>query len=111
MTYELAVQYVPRRMAELGYEDYAMRMRHFVLQPLEKIEIEAWNELFILPKESCEVRITSDFGLFDLSAENINELQYEHQGLITVQNLSETITHIQFIQVIPKSHGNPKRKV
>jgi hypothetical protein len=90
-------------MEELGHgKSYYIRFRHFVLQPAEHIDIEAYNEFYILIGEPENVNITSDFGLFDLSFDKTNEQQYEHQGYISVQNYSSSINHIRFIQVIPK---------
>ncbi len=105
MTVEL--EYIRRRMTELGIKDYTLRMRHFVMQPGEKLELEAWQEFFFLTQELCDIQITSDFGIFDLSADNASEMQYEHQGLINMQNTSSAATvHVRFIQVIPLNNGN-----
>lgn len=104
MNVQLALEFVKRRMKELNIEDYAFRMRHFVIEPKGKAEVDAWNEFFVLVKETCDVSISSDFGIYDLSAENANEMQYEHQGFIQMENHSEASTaHIEFLQVIPKS--------
>ncbi|TRU49818.1 MAG: hypothetical protein EWV91_07035 [Microcystis aeruginosa Ma_QC_Ca_00000000_S207] len=105
MTVEL--EYIKRRMDELGIRHYTLRIRHFVMQPGEKLELEAWQEFFFLTQGICDVQITSDFGMFDMSADNISEMQYEHQGLISMQNTSSAATvHVKFIQVIPLSNGN-----
>jgi hypothetical protein len=77
------------------------------LQPGENVEIEAWQELFLLLQEVCDIQISSDFGVFDLSADNASELQYEHQGLITMKNTSSAATvHVRFMQAIPKTSNN-----
>ncbi|WP_257574605.1 hypothetical protein [Hydrobacter penzbergensis] len=49
-----------------------------------------------------DVRVESKMGLFDLSEENINELQYEHRGFLNITNLSALTSHLRMIQVIPK---------
>jgi hypothetical protein len=103
MTIALALEYIPRRMKELGYgSDYYIRFRHFVLQPTEKIEVDAYNQFFILVEEATDVSIVSDFGLFDIAEENTNEQTYEHQGTIAITNSADRINHLRFIQVIPK---------
>ena len=103
MTVALALEYIPRRMRELGYEaNYYIRFRHFVLQPMEKIDVDAYNQFFILVEEASDVTVNSDFGLFDISDGNTNEQTYEHQGLIQISNSADKITHLRFIQVIPK---------
>lgn len=102
MTIALAIEYIPRRMKDLGVgTEYYMRFRHFVLQANETRPIEADNQLFILVEEPKDVSISSDFGFFDLSDSSTNEQSYEHQGTITIYNYSLAVTHIRFIQVIP----------
>lgn len=103
MTIALALEYIPRRMEELGHgKNYYIRFRHFVLQPSEHMDLEAYNEFYILIDEPDSINIISDFGLFDLSFDRTNEQQYEHQGFISVQNYATSINHVRFIQVIPK---------
>ena len=103
MTTELAMEYIPRRMQELGYgKDYYIQFRHFVLRPHEKRKVHGVNQLYILiePHESIYVR--SDSGIFDVTKDLYNELHYEHQGYIWLKNYSIIPVHGRFIQVIPK---------
>lgn len=103
MTIALALEYIPRRMKELGFgTEYYIRFRHLVLQPNEHLDIEAYNQFYILVEESSNLNVTSEFGMFDLSLDKTNELLYEHQGLIRVHNYSASFNHARFIQVIPK---------
>lgn len=103
MNIALALEYIPRRMKELGYgSDYYIRFRHFVLQANEEIEIDAYNQFFILVEEVNDISVLSDFGIFDIAEDKTNEQTYEHQGLIFIANYSNGINHIRFIQVIPK---------
>ena len=103
MTINLALEYIPRRMSELGFgSKYYLRFRHLVLQAAEEREVEAYNQFFILVEEASDVKVESEFGIFNLSLNNANEMLYEHQGLIRIKNLASGINHIRFIQVIPK---------
>lgn len=103
MTIALALEYIPRRMKELGFgAEYYIRFRHFVLQPKEKMEIDAYNQFYILVEDTTDLNITSDFGLFDIAESNTNEQTYEHQGTIAINNYADRINHLRFIQVIPK---------
>lgn len=103
MTAELAIDYINRRMKELGYgNDYYLRFRHFVLEPKEKRKIDAPNQLFILLSPPDDIAISSDFGIYDVTQVNINECQYEHQGSIQIRNYAGFTTHVKFIQVIPE---------
>jgi len=116
MTEELALEYVRRRMCEQGYGDnYTFRVRHLMLQPFEVREIKAHHQFFIVLEPYCNIRVESMTGVFDLSEGMTNELQYEHQGDITVTNQSIFLNNARLLQVIPedcKSYcGNEKKQV
>jgi hypothetical protein len=102
MTINLALEYIPRRMKELGYENYTIRFRHWVVKQAEQIEIDGINHIYLLIEPPETVTVESDFGLFDMSNNNINEYQYEHQGTITISSYAAEVQHIRMIQVIPK---------
>lgn len=103
MTIALALEYIPRRMQELGFgKEYYIRFRHLVLQANEHLDIESYNQFYILVDEPDMINITSEFGIFDLSMGKTNEQLYEHQGYISIQNYSASANHVRFIQVIPK---------
>lgn len=104
MTIDLAIEYIPRRMKDLGFgNEYYLRFRHLILQPTEKLDIAADNQFFILVDEVSDVTINSDLGYYDLADPVTNEQVYEHQGSITIQNNSEVKKSVRFIQVIPKN--------
>ena len=104
MTINLALEYIPSRMEDLGYhEDYYIKFRHFVLQPNEELTIDADNQFYYLIEEAENVRVESETGIFDLSEKNVNELVYEHQSKIQITNYLSGINHLRFIQVIPKN--------
>jgi hypothetical protein len=108
MTAELATDYIARRMEELGYgSNYYLRFRHLVLRAKEKRKIEAPNQLFLLINPDDDISVKSDFGIYDVTEENINECQYEHHGSIQVRNYAATTTHARFIQAIP--HNRKKQ--
>ena len=107
MTIELAIEYIPRRLEELGYgKNYNIRFRHYVLQPNENKKIDADNQLFILIEPNGTASVKSDFGVYDLTAFNVNELQYEHQGQILINNYTGLMQHVRFIQIIPKKEND-----
>ena len=106
MTVNLALEYIPKRMAELGHgQHYHIRFRHFKLQPAEQFTIQAQGQLFYLIEPPNDVRIESDMGVFDFSEFFVNELQYEHEGAIIITNQLVLHNHLRLIQVIPE---NPK---
>jgi hypothetical protein len=105
MTINLALEYIGRRMFELCYDEkYSIQFRHFVLKPDTEIEVSAQNQLFILIEPSESIIVKSDTGVFDVTTDNINELQYEHQGEISIRNYSIITQHARFIQVIPNEN-------
>lgn len=102
MTSDLALEYIARRMKEMGYgKDYLLRFRHILLKVSEVREIIAYNQVFLLIDPMATIRIESDVGLFDLNEDHANEMQYEHRGRIKITNLSLTSTNARFLQAIP----------
>ena len=102
MTIAFALEYIPRRMHALGIGvDYYILLRHFVIKGEQTIEIDAQNQFFIQIDKATDVRVLSDFGVYDLNDTNIAENDYEHQGKIIIRNYSSGIKHIRFIQIVP----------
>ena len=102
MTSDLALDYISRRMREMGYgKNYLIRLRHVILKVGEVREITAYNQMFLLIEPTENIRIESDVGLFDLSENHANEMQYEHRGRIRITNLSVSPTNARFLQAIP----------
>lgn len=105
MNTDLALSLIESRMRDMGYtpKEYSISFKHFVLQGNERREVEAYNELYFLEHDPEDVSIQSDFGFYDLSFQKTNEMKYEHQGNIGLQNLSGSTNHIRFIQIILKN--------
>ena len=102
MTINLALEYIPRRMQELGHgKHYHLRFRHLLLQAQQTLEVDAYNQIYLLVEEAEDINIESESGTFDLSLQNINEFQYEHQGKIIIENQSTQTRHVRFIQIVP----------
>lgn len=102
MTSDLALDYIKRRMGEMGYGGhYLLRFRHVLLKLGEVREITAYNQIFLLIDPMSTIRIESDVGLFDLNEDHANEMQYEHRGRIKITNLSLSPTNARFLQAIP----------
>ena len=104
MTINLAIEYIPRRMRELGYDDnYIIRFRHFVLVDNQLINVRAFaGEFYLLVEESSSIKIESECGIYDRADQNTNELIYEHHGEITIFNKDRSVTAAKMIQVIPQ---------
>jgi hypothetical protein len=102
MTSDLALDYISRRMQEMGYgKDYLVRFRHVLLKVNEVRELTAYNQIFLLIDPVTSIRIESDVGLFDINEDSANELQYEHRGRIRITNVSLSPTNARFLQAIP----------
>lgn len=109
MTVQFALAYIPLRMRELGYQDqYTVRWRHVLLDVNETKTIVANNELYLLIEPSSHITVKSRFGIYDMSVDNITELQYEHRGHIDIRNNLPTTQWVLFIQVIPRHR--PKKQ-
>lgn len=108
MTSDLALDYIKRRMEEMGYgTKYLIRFRHILLKVSEVREITAYNQIFLLIDPMHTIRIESDVGLFDVNEDHANEMQYEHRGRIRITNLSLSPTNARFLQAIPTNkEGN-----
>jgi hypothetical protein len=104
MTIAFALEYICRKMCNC---EYSLNFRHLVLQPKETRSFPAHNQSALLIEPSCDVRVESDTGIYDLSEDLANELQYEHSGDILITNYSMFLNHIRFIQVIPKNCKTP----
>ena len=103
MTFDFALEYIPRRMKELGHgTDYHLRLKYLSLAPAEIRTIEAYNQLLILVVVGNSIKVESEMGMYDFTDINLREFQFEHTGLITMTNKSDDSNNIQFIQVIPK---------
>jgi len=102
MKTEFALDYIPRRMKELGfYNNYLTRWRHFQIDPLGSLLIHADNEFFLLIEPGNFLQVSSKFGVYDINDTSINEMQYEHRGKIYIQNNADVPVMALFIQVIP----------
>lgn len=103
MTVEFALDFIPRRMKELGYlNNYITRWREIQIEGNQTLIIEAYNEYYYLIKSGQNFIVQSKFGVNDLTDTSINEMQYEHRGKITIKNKTNDPQLIQLIQVIPK---------
>src|SRR5258705_4655761 len=101
MTFEFALEYIPRRMKELGHgTEYHLRLKYFNLAPIEVRTLEAYNQLIILVEVGSNMKVESEMGMIDYTDINLRDYQFEHTGLVTITNKWEGYNNLQFIQVI-----------
>lgn len=82
---------------------YHIYFKHIVLKPNENIELKAGIDIYIMTDLIEDVRVESDYGLFDWGSLHTNEQVYEHSGDIMIENLSGNTNHIPFIQFTHKN--------
>jgi hypothetical protein len=96
-------EFVRQRSKELQAQGmFQIQFKHLVMQPNEHRELKAGTDIFILTDLIDDIRIESDFGLFDWGSDKTNEQVYEHGGDIMIENLSNSTNHIPFIQFTHK---------
>lgn len=105
MNTEFALDFIPRRMKELGYgKNYITRWRHLQIDAAGILKIDAENEYYYLIQPGTLIAVKSKFGDYNVNDPGINEMQYEHKGKIEISNLHKEPQLVLFIQVIPKHH-------
>lgn len=105
-----ALDYIPRRMRELGFgENYLTRYRQIFIKDKTSLVIDADNQLWMFIEPDSVVTINSPRGVYDMNDTTINQQQHEHSGKITVSNDSGRDTYILFIQAIPTNKKNRKK--
>lgn len=102
MTDLFALEYIPIRMAELQItQGYTLRYRVLRLQANEQRKVRSKNDYFYLISPDNRILVKSKIGVFDLQDQGVVELQYEHRGLISIQNRRGRAINAIFIQVVP----------
>lgn len=102
MNTAFALDFIPRRMKELGYDlNYMTRWRHLQIDPNGVIGFNADNEYYYLISPSPLIAVKSKSGIYNLNDTALNEMQYEHKGKIKILNRSSSPQFAEFIQVIP----------
>lgn len=106
MNINFAIEYIPRKMRELGYGDeYIIRLRSFALPRSVPFTMEtSGGEFFLLVEEYNELTIESETGMYyrNLGTLTSNENIYEHRGKIVMNNKGNFPVYVKMIQVIPK---------
>ena len=104
MTEGLAIELAKRKMEELGVgENYLLRLRHFQIGSLSKLELDGENHLYILVDPDNLTKVYSKAGVYNVLDEKLNEMTYLHRGKITVNNQGGGYLQVKFLQVIPKN--------
>lgn len=103
MTEGMAIEIARFKMQEKGVDSsYILRYRNLVLAPLEKRVFKDRNDFFIIIDPNVNLKVSSPSGLLDFVSQGINELQYVHAGIVTIENIdNKNIIYAKLLQVIP----------
>jgi hypothetical protein len=102
MNIAFALDYIPRRMLELGYGfNYTTRYRHFLVTKLATVNMRAFNQFMVLITPENNIRVVSSRGVYDAEDTNVNFQQHEHSGKISIKNKGNLDFLVVMIQVIP----------
>jgi len=104
MNLAFALDYIPRRMQEMGFgERYVTRYKQVQIEHGATITFKAFNQLMILIEpEIVNIKVESERGVFDLGDSTINIQQHEHSGSVKVSNNTGATKHVLLVQVIPQ---------
>jgi hypothetical protein len=100
MTEVFILDFIPKRMKQLGYQNWHTRYRELTVLGTSKVSITAYNELWFIVDHPVGLIIDSDYGIYDSTGESSNENMHQHKGEITIENPESTPRKIIFIQVI-----------
>ena len=101
MTEQFIIEYIPKRIAQLGFCKYHIKYVDMVVQPGSVVVLPAYNELFFIVNDPSEIIVESSYGIYDSYTNPSLEInQHEHRGEIVITNPAPTSSKIKFIQVI-----------
>jgi hypothetical protein len=105
MNIVFAMEYIPQRMQELGFDkDYLLRYRHIFISMREPTQLNTEQSIFFfIGPEFSQLTIQSPKGIFDLNDYAINEQQHEHTGKIEITNNTGQNLFLVFLEAIPKN--------
>jgi hypothetical protein len=100
MSEQFILDFIPRRIEELGYKDFKIRYRDFLVEENSSKTILAYNSLYFLAGDPQGVVIESYYGLYDTINFEAEDNIHQHRGEIVITNPGTDKKRIKFIQVI-----------
>lgn len=98
----IVMEYIKTRIRELGLgEEYVIRFKHIPVPPTGNLTLRTAKDFFVIIDMPEDLRIESERGVYDLSDQNLSEIEYEHRGTIQITNLYNFFNHLKMIHVIP----------
>ena len=95
-----AYRTIERYQKEQKLAGFAAQPRSLRLQPREKRVIDGGNSLWLLLYADDEVVVRSHLGSYDVLTEGIAELQEIHSGELEIENYSDDLKTVEFIQAV-----------
>lgn len=100
MREDFIVDYIPKRIKQLGYKNYHTRYRDIAVLASSKIIIPAFNELWFIIDDPSGIIIESNYGIYDSTGDQSYENAHQHRGEIIISNPDITNRRVKFIQAI-----------
>lgn len=86
MTEVFILDQIPKRMRQLGYQNWHIRYRELTILGNSKVSITAYNELWFIVDNPVGVIVDSVYGVYDSTGNSSNENTHQHKGEITIEN-------------------------
>lgn len=100
MTEQFIIHYAAERIRQLGHKKYHLDYVDLVLDGLNEMTIEAYNELLFIIDDPEGLVIESDYGIYDSTSTPVADNVHQHRGLIIVRNPGDEKRRIKFIRII-----------
>lgn len=100
MSEAFALEYMERKLKQLGYKNYHLRYRDIALKQDSIEQIEAYNDLYCVLGEPQGVYIESSYGMYDATGAYNRDNIHLHRGEIRINNTNLEMIRIKFLQAI-----------
>jgi hypothetical protein len=99
MSEQFILQYIPQRIRELGCTQYHIDYCDKVIPAATTQEIEAHNTLYFIVDDPTGLQVSSDYGVYDLTDDPLEDNIHQHRGTITITNPGTESRRIKFVRV------------
>lgn len=100
MKEEVAIRYIPQRVSERGFSKHRLVYQDLNLKPRDFLKLAAFNEIWFVLDAEEGILIRSDFGVYNYGDRGLTENTHEHGDDIFIENISNEVRKVKFIQVI-----------
>lgn len=100
MKEEVAIRYIPQRVSERGFSKHRLVYQDLNLKAKDFLKLAAFNEIWFVLEVEEGISIRSDFGVYNYEDRELTENVHEHGDDIIIENTSNQVRKVKFIQVI-----------